>query len=53
MTTYRLRYRFIDEHGVSFDVWQCVGETDECFYARFELAVQCERPAVALIQYLP
>lgn len=50
--TYRLGYRFTDERGVWFDVWQRPGESDADFYARFELAVATERPPVALIQYL-
>lgn len=52
MTSYRLGFRYMDARGTVVEEWQRPGESDVEFYARFELAVQCERPPVALIQYL-
>ncbi|WP_417244496.1 hypothetical protein [Celeribacter sp.] len=52
-SSYRLGYRFTDRNGVLIEDWQRPGESDAAFYARFDHAVQTERPPVALIYFIP
>lgn len=53
VTNHRLGYRFTDRNGALVEDWQRPGESDAEFYARFDLAVQTERPPVALIYFIP
>ena len=53
MASYRLGYRFVDRSGVLVEDWQRPGESDAAFYARFDHAVQTERPPVALVYFIP